>query len=146
MKYSQGETGRIFVIRLEDGDALPSTLEKFARENKIAGGMCILLGGARSGGKIVAGPVSGEDMPVNPIFIGLEGVHEILGVGTIFPDTTGKPKLHMHASLGRRNKSLTGCIRPGIHIWQVGEVILLEIKTTGHRVMDEKSGFELMEP
>jgi predicted DNA-binding protein with PD1-like motif len=146
MKYSKAEVRRIFVIRLEDGDALPSTLEKFAEDNGIAGGMCILVGGMRSGGKIVVGPVSGEEMPVNPIFLHLEGIHEIAGVGTIFPDSEGKPKLHMHASMGRKDKSVTGCIRPGIQIWQVGEVILLEIKTTGRRVKDEKTGFELLEP
>lgn len=147
MKYSTGEIGRIFIIRLEDGDKLPSSLEKFAEDNKIAGGMCILVGGVRPEGKIVAGPLCEDERPVNPIIRRLAGVHEILGAGTFFPDSEGKPRLHMHASMGREDESLTGCIRPGIEIWQVGEVILIEIaETTGHREKDEDLGFELLHP
>ena len=36
MKYTQGAVGRIFVLRLEDGDLLNQTLEAFAREAKEA--------------------------------------------------------------------------------------------------------------
>ncbi len=146
MKYSKAEVGRIFVIRLEDGDVLPSSLEKFADDNGIEGGMCILVGGVRSGGKVVVGPSSAEERPVNPLLFHLEGVHEIAGVGTLFRDEEGKAKLHMHASMGRKDRSVTGCIRPGIQIWQVGEVVFLEIKTTGRRVNDKETGFELLEP
>lgn len=147
MKYSKGEVGRVFIIRLEDGDKMPAALEKFASENKIEAGMCILLGGVRSGGKIVAGPLCGEERPVNPVILNLAGVNEILGVGTLFPDMEGNPKLHMHASMGREEKSLTGCIRPGIEIWQLAEVILLEISgTSGRREKDEDLGFELLSP
>jgi len=56
VKYSEGKIGRVFVIRLEDGDTMPEAIESFARENNVRRGMCILIGGIK-GGKIVVGPV-----------------------------------------------------------------------------------------
>lgn len=145
MQCAEAEIGRIFVIRLEDGEKLPDTLEKFAREKGIESGMCILIGGVRSGGKMVTGPRDQEARPISPIISQLTGVHEIIGAGTIFPDESGSPKLHMHGAAGREGKTTSGCIRPGIEIWKVGEVILLElVNIAGCRKKDEELGFELL--
>jgi predicted DNA-binding protein with PD1-like motif len=54
--------------------------------------------------------------------------HEVLGLGTLYPDEDGVPVLHMHAALGRDGETLTGCIRPGLDVWLVGEVIIMEIE------------------
>lgn len=35
MKYSEAKQGRIFVIRLEDGDIVHEELERFAREQSM---------------------------------------------------------------------------------------------------------------
>lgn len=35
MKYSQAKQGRIFIIRLEDGDIIHEEIERFAREKAI---------------------------------------------------------------------------------------------------------------
>ena len=146
MKFSEGRVGRIFILRLEDGDKLPDTVESFAAKNHIASGMCILVGGIKGGGNIVVGPEEGS-VPPNPLLFELQGVHEIAGVGTIFPDDEGRPSLHMHAALGREGKTRAGCIRPGIETWEVGEVILLEITDTkAYRKKDERTGFQLLEP
>jgi len=147
MKFSESKMGRIFIIRLEDRDKLPDALEKFAEDNNIPGGMCILVGGVRSNSRFVSGPADEDERPVTPIIKRLAGVNEILGAGTLFPGSDGKMKLHMHASMGRKEKSVTGCIRPGIEIWQVGEVILFELAGSGaRREKDEDSGFELLTP
>lgn len=147
MKYTEGKVGRIFVVRLEDGDKLPEAIESFAQENQVFRGMCILLGGIRDGGNIVVGPEDAESIPVVPMIFGLKGVHEICAVGTIFPDSHGKPRLHMHAALGRQGKTRSGCIRPGIEVWKLGEVIVLEITdNTGHRKEDAEAGFSMLEP
>ena len=45
MKTSEGCIGRVFVIRLEDGDVLPDCLECFAVEKDIKVGHIILIGG-----------------------------------------------------------------------------------------------------
>ena len=147
MKYSEGKVGRIFVIRLEDGDRMPDAIESFAEKNNVLRGMCILVGGIKDGGNIVVGPKNGDSLPPQPVTFPIKGVHEIAGVGTVFPDDEGNPKLHMHASLGREGKSSTGCIRPGIEVWKVGEIVLLEIKENpARRKKDFQTGFELLEP
>lgn len=146
MKYSEGNIGRIFVISLEDGDELPRAIEEFAAEKGIAGGMCILVGGIDDGGNIVVGPRDGETLPPEPMLYQLVGVHEIAAVGTLFPDSEGKPKLHMHAALGRDGQTRSGCIRPGVNVWKLGEVIILEIlNTTAVRKLDPATGFELLQ-
>ncbi len=146
MRYSEGKTGRVFVIRLEDEDKLPEAIESFARKNNIQRGMCILVGGIREGGKIVVGPEDSESMPIVPLVFNLKGVHEICAVGTIFPDSDGNPRLHMHAALGREGKAKAGCIRLGIEVWRLGEVIVLEIiDNTAHRE-DTAAGFKMLEP
>jgi predicted DNA-binding protein with PD1-like motif len=76
----------------------------------------------------------------------VDGAHEVAGVGIIAPDREGKPVLHIHASLGRAGRSLTGCLRPGVGTWLVGEAVIYEILgTTARRLPDADSGFELME-
>jgi predicted DNA-binding protein with PD1-like motif len=67
-------------------------------------------------------------------------------VGIIAPNKDGKPVLHIHASLGRGEKVITGCLRPGVKTWLVGEAIIYEITdSSARRLPDERSGFDLME-
>ena len=146
MKAAQGSVGRVFILRLEDGERMPGALEEFAEAHGVSAGLCILVGGI-GGGKIVVGPEDGAGLPVTPLIHALAGVHEIAGVGLLARDGEGKPKLHMHAALGRAGKTVSGCIRPGIEVWHVGEVVVLEILgTASRRVADEKLGFALLEP
>ena len=52
------------------------------------------------------------------------------GVGTIFPDQDGHPMLHVHAAFGREGKASAGCVRSGVVVWQVLEVIMFELTGT----------------
>ena len=146
MKATEGKIGRVFVIRLEDGDILPECIEKFAKKNKVTMGHVILVGGI-GGGQIVVGPLHTEQMPPEPMLLPVDGAHEVAGVGVIAPDEKGNPTLHIHAALGRSGHTMTGCLRPGVSTWLVGEAILYEIVgATAARVKDRKSGFSLLEP
>jgi predicted DNA-binding protein with PD1-like motif len=145
MKASEGKIGRVFVVRLEDGDVVPDCLERFAAEKSIKAGHVLLIGGI-GGGEVVAGPRKSDEMPPDPLYIPVDGAHEVVGLGIIAPDKDGKPVLHIHASLGRAGKTLTGCLRPGVSTWLVGEAIIYEITgTTAQRLPDKESGFDLME-
>ena len=145
MKASEGKLGRVFVIRLEDGDAVPASIERFAEEKKISVGQAILIGGIGDG-QVVVGPRRSNEMPPEPMLVPTDGVHEVVGVGIIAPDKKGKPKLHIHASLGRSGQTTTGCLRPGVTTWLVGEVIILEIKgTNAVRLPSGKARFELLQ-
>ena len=147
MKYSQAKQGRIFVIRLEDGDIIHQEIEKFAREKSIKAGALIILGGADQGSKLVVGPEHGREEPIVPMEHILDNVSEIAGTGTIFLNEKGKPILHMHIACGRETSTITGCVRRGVKAWHVLEVILFElIDTTAVRILDPVTGFELLRP
>ena len=145
MKATEGKIGRIFVLRLENGDVVPDCIERFAAEKEIAAGQVILIGGI-GGGEVVVGPRRSDEMPPEPMLLPLDGVHEVVGVGVLAIGEERKPELHIHAALGRSGKTTTGCLRPGVTTWVVGEVIILEIIATGvKRVINEETGFALLE-
>lgn len=147
MKYSQARPGRIFVIRLEDGDVVHHEIEQLAREKSICAAALVILGGADRESKLVVGPEQGRATPVVPMEYVLDNVHEVAGVGTLFPDDEGNPVLHLHMACGRSSSTITGCIRRGVKVWHVMEVILFElVKTTGMRTLDPETGFELLQP
>ena len=147
MKYSEATPGRVFVIRLEDGDVVHETIEHFAKDQGITAASLIVLGGADKGSVLVTGPEQGRMTPVVPITRELDNVHEVTGTGTIFPNAEGEPVLHMHMACGRERDTVTGCIRNGVKVWQVMEVILYELKgSTGMRLPDAATGFELLMP
>jgi predicted DNA-binding protein with PD1-like motif len=146
MKASEGKLGRVFVIRLEDGDKLPDCIEKFAEDKGISVGHVILVGGIGKG-QIVVGPRYSDKMPPEPMLLPIDGAHEVAGVGVLAPDENGKPVLHIHAALGRSGQTMTGCLRPGVNTWLVAEAILYEILgARATRVKDKKSGFTLLQP
>ena len=146
MRTTEGKLGRVFVIRLENGDMLPKCIERFAAEKGISVGHAILVGGI-GGGQIVVGPRHSEEMPPEPMLLPVDGAHEVLGVGVLAPDEDGRPVLHMHAALGRSGNTMAGCIRPGVSTWVVGEVILYEILSAKvARLKDRRTGFSLLEP
>ena len=147
VKYSQAKQGRIFVIRLEDGDVLHEEIEKFADAQGIRAAALLAVGGADRGSALVVGPAEGRVKPVVPLEHILEDVHEVAAVGTLFPDDTGKPVLHMHGAFGRKEATVTGCVRAGVRTWHVLEIILIELTDTGaSRQPDEATGFKLLQP
>ncbi|HEY5998093.1 MAG TPA: PPC domain-containing DNA-binding protein [bacterium] len=147
MRWSEARTGRVFVIRLETGDRLPDAMEQLAAARGVERGFLVVLGGAADGSRVVVGPEDGNALPPVPMIHALVGVHEIAGVGTIFPDAAGKPSVHLHAALGRGATAVAGCTRPGVDIWTVGEVVLVELLgTEARRETDPATGFSLLEP
>ena len=146
MKAREGRLGRVFVIRLEDGDVVPGCIERFAAEQGVSVGHVILVGGI-GGGQVVVGPRRSDAMPPEPMLLPVDGAHEVAAVGVLAPGPDGKPALHIHGALGRAGATLTGCLRPGVETWLVGEAILYEILgVPAARVRDARSGFALLEP
>jgi predicted DNA-binding protein with PD1-like motif len=128
----------------EGGDRIPGCIEAFALDKNIRMAGVTLIGGIGAG-QIVAGPRDSEAMPPEPMLVPLDGAHEVVGIGLIAPDKDGVPGLHMHASLGRSGQSKTGCLRPGVDTWTVGEAVIYEILgADGARLPDEITGFDLL--
>ncbi len=145
MHYTEGRMGRVFVLRLEDGERLNDTLEAFAREQKLTHALAFYLGGSASGSKVVVGPDADRVDAVVPLIHMLQGSQEVLAVGTLIPDEKGAPVLHMHAAAGREGRATVGCTRAGVDVWLVGEVVLLEIVgTAAQRRKDPETGFQLL--
>jgi len=146
MQFTEAKIGRVFVLRLHDGDHLPDALEIFAAQNKLKIALCFFIGGSKKDSRVVVGPNGDGSLPVEPALTLLSGVSEVCGVGTIFTNENGKPTLHMHASFGRGEKAITGCLRKGVDVWLIGEVIMLELTSASvRRVIDKETGFELLE-
>ena len=147
MKYSTAGLGRVFVVRLEDGDVVHEAIEELARREGIGRAAVLLLGGADDGSRVVVGPHDGRAAVIEPIERVLRGVHEMAGVGTLFPDESGRATLHLHAAFGRDDRVTAGCIRLGVTTWIVGEAVVIElIDNEAARRLDPSSGFELLEP
>ena len=147
MRYSETKQGRIFVMRLEDGDIVHEEIEQFARDHAIKAAALIILGGADKGSRLIVGPENGRSKPVTPMEHILDDVHEIAGVGTLFPDEEGIPILHMHMAGGRKTSTVTGCVRNGVKTWHILEVIVFElVDSTGVRTLDPETGFKFLNP
>ena len=146
MKYATASLGRALVIRLEDGDVVHECIEEAARAEGIARAAVILLGGADGGSRIVVGPEDGRAAHIVALERVLHDVHEVAGVGTLFPDEDGVARLHLHAAFGRDDQVVAGCIRNGVTTWIVGEVVVLELLgSEATRRRDPATGFELLD-
>jgi predicted DNA-binding protein with PD1-like motif len=147
MKYCEARQGRTFILRLEDGDIVHESIEAFAREHAISSAALIILGGAEAQSRLVVGPEHGRSEKIVPMIHELSNVCEVSGVGTIFPDSNGNPVLHMHMACGRNDQTTTGCVRAGVKVWHVMEVVLFELTDNkAKRVHDPVTGFALLQP
>jgi predicted DNA-binding protein with PD1-like motif len=142
MQISEAKLRRIFVVRLEDSEKLPDSIQQVARQKKIRSAMVLLLGGARDG-KLVVGPDSRRKR--HAILTQSFGKgHEIMGIGTIFSGSKG-PELHLHTAVGRGRKTLVGCGRTGLKVHFIIEAVILEFTgLAARRVLDPATGFHLL--
>ncbi len=148
MKYTHAALGRVFVVRLEDGDIVHECLERLAREQAIRAAGLIVLGDADAGSLLVTGTEAGRAEPLEFVERVLDEAHEVAGVGTIFPDEAGNPIAHVHLACGRKDSLVVGCIRPGVKVWHVMEVLVVELVdcTAVRRFEAGLPGFRLLNP
>ena len=145
MKYASASLGRALIVRLEDGDVVHECIEAAARAEGIVRAAVILLGGAGDGSRLVVGPEDARTVPIVPMERFLHGVHEMVGAGTLFPDESGRPVLHLHAAFGRDDRVTAGCIRAGVTTWIVAEAVVIELlDNEAVRRLDAATGFELL--
>jgi predicted DNA-binding protein with PD1-like motif len=52
MKFSQARQGRVFILRLEDGEIVHEVIEQFATEHGIKAASLIVVGGADDGSRL----------------------------------------------------------------------------------------------
>lgn len=147
MKFSEARQGRAFVVRLEPGEIVHEVLEKFAEDQGVKAAGLLMVGAIDRGSRLVVGPEDGDASKIVPLEHVLAKPHEVAAVGTIFPDEEGRPTVHMHLAAGREGRAAAGCIRRGVKVWLIAEVIIHElVGTDAKRVVDPATGFELLEP
>ncbi len=137
MQYTEGQLGRVFVVRIDDGEDMLISLRQFISDKGVQAGSILFLG-ALMNGRMVTGPEEPVIPPV-PHFVMFEGGWEVFGVGTFYPGEGG-PHIHYHASVGRAGHALTGCLREKATAYLIVEVVILEFTgLSARREFDEKS-------
>ncbi len=141
MQYTEGQLGRVFVVRIDDGEDMLGSLRTFIAEKNVQAGSITFLGALMSG-RMVTGPEEPVIPPV-PHYVMFEGGWEVFGVGTIYPGEGG-PHIHFHASVGRSGHALTGCLREKATTYLIVEAVVHEfVGLTARREFDEKMQLHL---
>lgn len=138
MRYATASMGRIFVARVDHGEDFLGEVQGILRKEGITRGFMLFLG-ALSEGSLVTGPEEAVIPPV-PHMMGFGGGWEVVGVATVYP-AEGGPAIHLHATLGRGDKTLAGCLRERAETYLVVEVIIFELLDLRvQRSRDERTG------
>ena len=141
MQYTEGQLGRVFVVRIDDGEDMLTSLHQFINDKSIQAGSILFLG-ALMNGRMVTGPEEPVIPPI-PHFVLFEGGWEVFGVGTIYPGEGG-PHIHYHASVGRSGHALTGCLREKAITYLIIEAVILEFTgLSARREFDKKTQVHL---
>jgi len=142
MEYAEGKIGRVIAARLFEGENLYECIESIAEKEKIKCAAVLITGGIRKA-DVVVGPKT-EIPKIEPNFVNFTGPGETLGVGTIYCDEN-KPKLHLHAGIGRENTHIVGCPRGGASVFLILEVTIIEITgINAGRQTDPQTGLKLL--
>ena len=142
MKYTKGQVGRIFLAKFEDDDILTDKLAELARKEKIKVGVMVFLGALKKG-KLVTGPKK-PVIPPEPNWVSFKDGWEVMGVGTVFINSKG-PQIHIHSAMGKKQKTLIGCVRKDSKVFLVIEAVIFELKgIKATKDIDPKTGLNLL--
>ncbi len=142
MQYTKGFLGRVFLLKFDNNDVLIDSLSNFAKKERLKAATIIFIG-ALNQGDLVTGPKK-PVIPPQPNKVVFKDGWEVMGIGTIFTNSKG-PQIHIHASMGKKNKVLTGCIRGKSKIFFVIEAVIFELKgIKASKDIDPKTGLNLL--
>lgn len=143
MNYCSAAPGRIFVVKFDDNDILLKEIERLARKERIASAVFVFLGALRKG-DLVTGPQR-PVIPPLPNWKTFKDGWEALGVGTIFRGAGGSAQIHIHTAMGKRSKTLTGCVRKDSRVFLVIEAVIWElVGAKASKRPDPKTGLNLL--
>ena len=142
MKYTKGTIGRVFLVKFEDDDILIDNLSGLAKQEQIKAATVIFIGALKKG-DLVTGPKK-PVIPPEPNKVVFKDGWEVMGIGTIFTNSKG-PQIHLHTSMGKKKKVLTGCLRGKSKVFLVIEAVVLELKgVKASKEIDPKTGLNLL--
>jgi hypothetical protein len=142
MKYTKGSLGRVFLLKFENNDILIDQLSLFVKKEHLKAATMIFIGALRKG-DLVTGPKK-PVIPPQPNKVAFKDGWEVMGIGTIFVNSSG-PQIHIHSSMGKKNKVLTGCVRGKSKVFLVIEAVVLELKgIKASKDIDPQTGLNLL--
>ncbi|MDD5166918.1 MAG: DUF296 domain-containing protein [Candidatus Omnitrophica bacterium] len=142
MEYTKGNIGRLFLLKFEDDDALLDELSLFAKKEKLKAAAMVFIGALKKG-DLVTGPKK-PVIPPEPNKVYFKDGWEVMGIGTIFTNKSG-PQIHIHSSMGKKQKVLTGCVRGKSKVFLVIEAIVFELNgVKATKAIDPKTGLNLL--
>lgn len=142
MRYSKGSIGRIFLLKFDDDDILVDGIAKLAKKESIKAAALVFIGALKKG-DLVTGPKK-PVIPPEPNWVAFKDAWEVMGIGTIFTNKSG-PQIHVHASMGKKMKTLTGCVRKKSKVFLVIEAVVFELKgVNASKDIDPKTGLNLL--
>jgi len=142
MQYTKGTLGRIFLLKFNDGDVLLDELGRLARKERLKAATFVFLGALKKG-SLVTGPKK-PVIPPEPNWVSFKDAWEVMGIGTIFANSSG-PQIHVHTSMGKKTRTLIGCIRKKSEVFLVIEAIVFELKgVSATKDIDPKTGLNLL--
>ena len=142
MKYTKGTIGRVFLLKFEDNDILIDCLSLFVKKERLKAATMIFIGALRKG-DLVTGPKK-PVIPPQPNKVSFKDGWEVMGIGTVFVNSKG-PQIHIHSSMGKKNKVLTGCLRGKSKVFLVIEAVILELKgIKASKDIDPQTGLNLL--
>ena len=134
------EGKRMFAVVLKSGDEVMNCLEAFATSHSLAGAQ-ITANGALSGAELAF--FDWDTKEYHPIAVD-EQVEVASLIGDIALSSEGKPAIHAHAVLGRKDGSTCaghlhkGYVRPTL------EIMVTEAPAHLHKTIDPESGLALI--
>lgn len=142
MRYTKGSIGRIFLLKFEDDDIVIKNVNAFAKKERVKTAVMIFIGALKKG-DLVTGPKK-PVIPPLPNWVKFKDAWEVMGIGTIFTNKSG-PQIHIHTAMGKKNKTLTGCVRKDSKVFLVLEAVCFELKgIKATKDLDPKTGLNLL--
>lgn len=142
MEYTAGRIGRVFVLKFDNNDVMLRELERFSRKEKLRSAVIVFLGALKQG-HLAAGPKK-PVIPPQPNWQTFKGGWEAMGIGTIFTNE-GAPQIHVHTAMGKKAKTLIGCVRKASSVFLVVEAIVFELKgARATKMPDPRTGINLL--
>jgi uncharacterized protein len=143
MQYKQLNAGRerVFAVVFEAGDEFSAGMQEFAEREKLTAAHFTAIG-ALSRATLAWFDPEAQQYEEHAV----EEQVEVLSLVGNIAEHEGKPKLHAHVVLGKRDvTTLGGHLKKG-HVRPTLEVIVTESPLHLHRIHDPKTGLALIRP
>jgi predicted DNA-binding protein with PD1-like motif len=132
---------RTYLLVMDKGDEAFSEITEFAKANDVNAASLTAIGACTSATLAYFDPEKGDY--VSRKFIEQMEIASMIGD---IADDDGKPALHAHIVLGRRNYSALAGHLQEIHVFPTMEVVLTETPAHLRKRLDKATGLTLISP